>query len=79
VFTDWGRVLKAGGRLLFTDPIVVTGPITSVLVLGFFAYGGALPQLSNWYRRSWATTVKSLIDSLLYGAVTGAILAWLWP
>ena len=28
LFADWHRVLKTGGRLLFTDPIVVTGPVT---------------------------------------------------
>lgn len=50
-----------------------------VLVIGFFAYGGALPQMSIWSRRSWATTVKSLIDSVIYGAVTGAVFGWLWP
>ena len=26
---DWHRVLRPGGRLLFTDPIVVTGPVRS--------------------------------------------------
>ena len=26
---DWARVLRPGGRLLFTDPCVVTGPLTS--------------------------------------------------
>jgi SAM-dependent methyltransferase len=25
---DWHRVLRPGGRLLFTDPVVVTGPVT---------------------------------------------------
>ena len=28
VIADWTRVLKTGGRLLFTDPITVTGPLS---------------------------------------------------
>jgi len=47
--------------------------------VAFACYGMALPQMSIWYRRSWATTGKSLFDSLIYGAVTGGIFAWLWP
>lgn len=27
--SQWQRLLKAGGTLLFTDPIIVTGPLTS--------------------------------------------------
>ena len=30
-------------------------------------------------RRSWATTVKSLCDSVIYGVLTGGAFAWLWP
>ncbi len=26
---DWRRVLKAGGRAVFTDPVSITGPVTS--------------------------------------------------
>jgi hypothetical protein len=48
-------------------------------LIGLLAYGMALPQHSIWYRRSWATTFKSLFDSLIYGLVTGGIFAWLWP
>ncbi len=29
VIAEWARLLKAGGRLLFTDPITVTGPLTN--------------------------------------------------
>lgn len=29
VLAGWARLLKAGGRLLFTDPTVVTGPLTN--------------------------------------------------
>lgn len=29
VIADWARLLKRGGRMLFTDPITVTGPLTA--------------------------------------------------
>ena len=29
VIADWARVLKPGGRLLFTDPITVSGPLSN--------------------------------------------------
>lgn len=32
ILADWTRVLKPGGRLLFTDPITVTGPLTNAEV-----------------------------------------------
>jgi SAM-dependent methyltransferase len=43
LFADWYRVLEPGGRLLFTDPIVVTGPVTSEEIrlrssIGFYLY-----------------------------------------
>jgi 2-polyprenyl-3-methyl-5-hydroxy-6-metoxy-1,4-benzoquinol methylase len=28
VIAEWFRLLKPGGRLLFTDPIIITGPLT---------------------------------------------------
>ena len=29
VFQEWQRVLSPGGRAVFTDPVVITGPVTN--------------------------------------------------
>ncbi len=49
VLADWWRVLRPGGRLLFTDPIVVTGPLTAEEIairasIGFFQF---VPRETN--------------------------------
>jgi ubiquinone/menaquinone biosynthesis C-methylase UbiE len=43
VLADWARLLKPGGRLLFTNPTTVTGPLTSTEIavrssIGFFLF-----------------------------------------
>lgn len=40
---EWARLLKPGGRMLFTDPITVTGPLTNEEIMvrssiGFFLF-----------------------------------------
>lgn len=43
VFRDWARVVRPGGHLVVTDPIVVTGPLTNEEIavrssVGFFLF-----------------------------------------
>jgi 2-polyprenyl-3-methyl-5-hydroxy-6-metoxy-1,4-benzoquinol methylase len=43
IVKDWARLLKPGGRLLFTDPITVSGPLTNAEIavrssIGFFLF-----------------------------------------
>jgi hypothetical protein len=56
-------------------------PVHSRRIIGitaFLGYGGALCQASIWYQHSWGTTIRSLIDSVIYAAVTACTFAWLW-
>lgn len=45
----------------------------------FMGYSLALCQMSIWYQRSWTTTIKSMIDGLIYALLTAGIFGWLWP
>jgi len=48
-------------------------------ITAFIGYALALWQNTIWYKRSWMTTMKSTIDGIVYGIVTGLAFAWLWP
>lgn len=45
----------------------------------FIGYALALAQTSIWYARAWSTTIKSMIDGLIYALVTAGTFGWLWP
>ena len=45
----------------------------------FVGYGLALWQDTIWFRRNRVVTLKSTIDGLIYGLLTGGTFGWLWP
>jgi hypothetical protein len=66
-----GRALPTG-----TDYISVfrfTGTVA------FVGYALALWQNTIWYKKAWTTTLKSTVDGLVYGLLTGGVFGWLWP
>ena len=48
VIADWARVLKPGGRLLFTDPVTVTGALTNAEI-EVRSLGGLYPFVPQGY------------------------------
>jgi hypothetical protein len=47
--------------------------------VAFLAYAGAEAQQSIWRYQPWTPTIKGIIDGIIYGLVTAATFAWLWP
>ena len=45
----------------------------------FQGYSLALPQDSIWFWRKWSTTLKNMIDGLVYALLTAGAFGWLWP
>lgn len=66
-----GRALAPGASYLDVFRFVGT--------VAFACYAMSLPQASIWYKRNWGTTVRSMIDGLVYGSLTAGTFGWLWP
>lgn len=66
-----GRTLSPGAAHMAVFRVASTA--------GFLAYGVGNLSQSIWRGQPWSVTIKELIDGLIYGVVTGGILAWLWP
>ena len=45
----------------------------------FMGYSLALAQHSIWYGRNWGTTLRSMVDGLVYALLTAGTFGWLWP
>lgn len=50
-----------------------------VASIGFLAFGWAVVPFSIWFGHPWATTLKYLLDALIYGLIVAGSFAWLWP
>ena len=47
--------------------------------VAFAGYSLALVQSSIWWRKSWSSTLKSMMDGLIYALCTAGVFGWLWP
>lgn len=66
-----GRTLPPGADYL--SVFRLTGTVT------FASYAMALMPQSIWYQRNWSTTLKGMLDGLVYAALTAGAFGWLWP
>jgi hypothetical protein len=66
-----GRALRPGTEYLEVFRFVGT--------VAFLGFGMALAQMSIWYGRKWSTTIKSMVDALIYGMLVAGVFGWLWP
>ena len=66
-----GRALAPGANYLHVFRFVGAS--------AFLCYAMGLPQNSIWYKRNWGTTIKTMIDGLIYALMTAGTFGWLWP
>ena len=50
-----------------------------VSLIAFLAYAGSQAQEAIWRAVPWAAVIKTIIDGLVFGLVTGGVFALLWP
>jgi hypothetical protein len=56
---------------------MVVFKFVAAITFGAYTMGGW--QMSIWYQRPWAVTLKSTIDGLIYAGLTAGSFGWLWP
>ncbi len=66
-----GRCLGPGAEYLAVFQIAGTA--------AFLGYAGGHAQDSIWKGQSWGTTIKHVIDGLIYALLTAGVFEWLWP
>lgn len=66
-----GRTLTAGEDYMAVFRVAGT--------TAFIAYGVGGIQESIWKGQLWSTTIKNLVDALVYALLTAGVFGWLWP
>jgi hypothetical protein len=73
LFAAYVASLTLGAGASYMTVFRVTGTVT------FAAYALALWHGWIWYSSGLGRTVRSTIDGLVYGLLTGGVFGWLWP
>jgi hypothetical protein len=47
--------------------------------VAFLGYSAAQVSDSIWKGQAWSTTIKAVLDGLIYGLLTAGFFGWLWP
>jgi hypothetical protein len=67
----------AGVSLAAGTPYLTVFRLTATVA--FAGYALALWQNWIWYSRSLGYTIRTTLDGLVYGLLTGGVFGWLWP
>jgi ubiquinone/menaquinone biosynthesis C-methylase UbiE len=75
---DWARLLKSRGRLIFTDPFVVTGPLSKPEIDGRCALGSSLFFVPPGFNESAASKAGLRLVQSVDRAAAAAEIAGSW-
>jgi hypothetical protein len=75
---DWVRLLKSRGRLIFTDPFVVTGPLSKPEIDGRCALGSSLSFVPPGFNESAASEAGLRLVQSVDRAAAAAEIAGRW-
>jgi len=75
--------VSAFAGFLASRSLPAGAPKRAVFILvAVAAFGGHVLGLwpaAIWFGKSWSTTLTSSIDGVVFGILTGAAFAWMWP
>ena len=64
-------VIPAGADYMVVFRVVSTA--------AFLAFSGSVAMGAIWFDHSWSSTIKHIVDGLVYALLVAGVFAWLWP